>query len=187
MDTEYLIKNIGRNALPHYELLSAMRVIVSDLREMNGKCFERENVKWVRVFEDEEKWFEKSNTGYLWWKKYYFQLSEQGSIYLKHYCGKVAMITKSILRLYNDENKWKDVDELREDIYSEVTSHFRTMADYVIPTSMDVVRAAVELHGGYGYSKEFKVERLYRAAIGSAVIATNLAINKSIVGASLVR
>ena len=58
---------------------------------------------------------------------------------------------------------------------------------FVIPNSLDVVRAAVELHGGYGYSKEFKVERLYRAAIGSAVIATNLAINKSIVGASLVR
>lgn len=58
---------------------------------------------------------------------------------------------------------------------------------FVIPNSLDVVRAAVEIHGGYGYSKEFKVERLYRAAIGSAVIATNLAINKSIVGASLVR
>jgi alkylation response protein AidB-like acyl-CoA dehydrogenase len=58
---------------------------------------------------------------------------------------------------------------------------------FCIPASLDVVRQAVMLHGGYGYSKEFKVERLYRAAIGSSVIATSLEINKSIVGASLVR
>ena len=58
---------------------------------------------------------------------------------------------------------------------------------FCIPASMDVVRQAVILHGGYGYTKEFKVERLYRAALGSSVIATNLEINKSIVGASLVR
>jgi len=58
---------------------------------------------------------------------------------------------------------------------------------FCIPASMDVVRQAVMLHGGYGYSKEFKVERLYRAAIGSSVIATSIEINKSIVGASLSR
>lgn len=58
---------------------------------------------------------------------------------------------------------------------------------FCIPASLDVVRQALILHGGYGYSKEFKIERLYRAAIGSGVIATSLEINKSIVGASLVR
>lgn len=58
---------------------------------------------------------------------------------------------------------------------------------FCIPTTMDVVKQGVILHGGYGYTKEFKVERLYRAAIGSSVIATNLELNKSIVGASLVR
>jgi len=58
---------------------------------------------------------------------------------------------------------------------------------FCIPMSLDVVRQAVTLHGGYGYTKEFKVERLHRAAIGSSVIATSLEINKSIVGGWLVR
>ncbi|MFC2002529.1 acyl-CoA dehydrogenase family protein [Chloroflexota bacterium] len=58
---------------------------------------------------------------------------------------------------------------------------------FCIPASLDIVTQAVQLHGGYGYSKEFKVERLYRAAIGSSVIATSIEINRSIVGASLVR
>lgn len=58
---------------------------------------------------------------------------------------------------------------------------------FCIPASLDVVRQAVGLHGGYGYTKEFKVERLYRAALGSVMIATSLEVNKSIVGGSLTR
>ena len=41
--------------------------------------------------------------------------------------------------------------------------------------------------GLYGYTKDFKVERLYRAQPGNVVISVSLEINKSIVGASLVR
>lgn len=58
---------------------------------------------------------------------------------------------------------------------------------FCVPESLEVVQQSLMLHGGYGYSKEFKIERLYRAAVGSSVIATSLEINRSIVGASLVR
>jgi alkylation response protein AidB-like acyl-CoA dehydrogenase len=58
---------------------------------------------------------------------------------------------------------------------------------FVIPTSIELVESARRLHGAYGYSREFKVERLARAITGAATIATSLEINRSIVGASLVR
>ena len=58
---------------------------------------------------------------------------------------------------------------------------------FCVPESLEVVQQSLMLHGGYGYSKEFKIERLYRAAVGSSVIATSIEINRSIVGASLVR
>ena len=55
----------------------------------------------------------------------------------------------------------------------------------VQPLMSQVVETALRLHGGYGYTKDFKIERLYRAQIGNSVISVGLEINKSIVGASL--
>jgi len=57
---------------------------------------------------------------------------------------------------------------------------------FVAPATMEVVEMARRIHGGYGYTKEFKIERLYRAAAGASAIAVSLEINKSIVGAALV-
>ena len=56
---------------------------------------------------------------------------------------------------------------------------------FVVPATMEVVEMARRIHGAYGYTKEYKIERLYRAVAGASVIATSLEINKSIVGASL--
>ena len=53
---------------------------------------------------------------------------------------------------------------------------------FVIPATMEVVELARQLHGCYGYTSDFKIERLYRAAAGAAGIATSLEINRSIVG-----
>lgn len=57
---------------------------------------------------------------------------------------------------------------------------------FVTPTAMEIVETSRHLHGAYGYTKEFKIERLYRAIAGFPVIAVSLEINKSIVGDFLV-
>jgi alkylation response protein AidB-like acyl-CoA dehydrogenase len=56
---------------------------------------------------------------------------------------------------------------------------------FVVPTVLEAVDIARQIHGAYGYSKEFKIERIYRAIAGASGIATSLEINKSIVGSWL--
>ena len=56
---------------------------------------------------------------------------------------------------------------------------------FVVPTALEVVEISRRLHGAYGYTKEFKIERLYRALAGCSAIATSLEINRSIVGGPL--
>jgi alkylation response protein AidB-like acyl-CoA dehydrogenase len=56
---------------------------------------------------------------------------------------------------------------------------------FVVPATMEIVELSRRIHGAYGYTKEFKIERLYRAIAGAAVIAVSLEINRSITGASL--
>ena len=58
---------------------------------------------------------------------------------------------------------------------------------FITPTAMEAVEMARRIHGAYGYTREFKIERIYRAIAGVAAIATSLEINKSIVGGWLVR
>ncbi len=58
---------------------------------------------------------------------------------------------------------------------------------FVVPTAMEVVEMSRRLHGAYGYTKEFKIERLYRAIAGYTAIAVSLEINRSIVGDTLGR
>jgi alkylation response protein AidB-like acyl-CoA dehydrogenase len=49
---------------------------------------------------------------------------------------------------------------------------------FVQPVVNDVITAALRLHGAYGYTKEFKIERLFRAQQGNVVISVSLEINK---------
>jgi len=58
---------------------------------------------------------------------------------------------------------------------------------FVAPTAMQVVDMSRQLHGAYGYTKETKIERLYRSIAGCTSIAVSLEINRSIVGSSLIR
>jgi alkylation response protein AidB-like acyl-CoA dehydrogenase len=46
---------------------------------------------------------------------------------------------------------------------------------------MEVVEMSRRIHGVYSYTKDFKIERLYRAMAGASAIAVSLEINKSIV------
>jgi butyryl-CoA dehydrogenase len=57
---------------------------------------------------------------------------------------------------------------------------------FVVPATIDIVDMARRIYGCYGYTKDFKIERLYRAAAGATGIATSLEINKSIVGSWVV-
>jgi len=56
-----------------------------------------------------------------------------------------------------------------------------------VPTCIEVVERARHIHGAYGYTKSYKIERLYRAIAGASAIATSLEINRSILGASVLR
>ncbi|MFC1868963.1 acyl-CoA dehydrogenase family protein, partial [Thermodesulfobacteriota bacterium] len=58
---------------------------------------------------------------------------------------------------------------------------------FVVPSIVAVVNTARQIHGAYGYTKEFKIERLYRAIAGASAIAVSLEINKSIVASSLIK
>ena len=58
---------------------------------------------------------------------------------------------------------------------------------FVQPVVNDIIATALRLHGAYGYTTDFKIERLFRAQQGNVVISVSLEINKAIVGASLVR
>ena len=58
---------------------------------------------------------------------------------------------------------------------------------FVQPVVTEIIANALRLHGAYGYTTDFKIERLYRAQPGNVVISVSLEINKAIVGASLVK
>ncbi len=58
---------------------------------------------------------------------------------------------------------------------------------FVAPTILEVTRLALQIHGSYGYSKEYKVERLFRYAAHAGVVASSSEINKTIAGAALLR
>jgi alkylation response protein AidB-like acyl-CoA dehydrogenase len=60
-----------------------------------------------------------------------------------------------------------------------------TAKTFVAPAAMEIVELSRRIHGCYGYTKEFKIERLYRAIAGASVVAVSLEINKSITAASL--
>ncbi|MGB2814263.1 MAG: acyl-CoA dehydrogenase family protein, partial [Dehalococcoidales bacterium] len=56
---------------------------------------------------------------------------------------------------------------------------------FVVPAAIEIVETARRIHGAYGYTREFKIERLSRAVPGAASVATSLEINRSIVGAAM--
>jgi len=57
----------------------------------------------------------------------------------------------------------------------------------VQPLISSAIDAAFRIQGAYAYTKDYKIERLYRAQLGNAVISTSFEINKAIVAASLLK
>jgi alkylation response protein AidB-like acyl-CoA dehydrogenase len=58
---------------------------------------------------------------------------------------------------------------------------------FAVPTAEEVTLLGLRLHSGYGYTTDFKIGRLHKAVLGGFGIATSIEVNKSIVGASLIR
>jgi len=58
---------------------------------------------------------------------------------------------------------------------------------FVVQMGVDVVRMGMQVHGPYGFMKEFKIERLYRDAKGHEVIEGTNEIQRSIIGSFLIR
>jgi alkylation response protein AidB-like acyl-CoA dehydrogenase len=51
----------------------------------------------------------------------------------------------------------------------------------------EVVQASFRIHGGYGYSKEYEIERLYREAAFMLIGEGTSDIQKMIIGRSLLK
>jgi alkylation response protein AidB-like acyl-CoA dehydrogenase len=58
---------------------------------------------------------------------------------------------------------------------------------FVVNATIEAVETARQIHGAYGYTRDFKIERLYRAITGASAIAVGLEINKTIVGSALLK
>ena len=58
---------------------------------------------------------------------------------------------------------------------------------FVVPTIQEVARKALQIHGSYGYCKDYKIERLYRAIAHAGVTASSTELQKTIVGSVLGR
>jgi len=58
---------------------------------------------------------------------------------------------------------------------------------FVVPTIQEVARKALQIHGSYGYCKDYKIERLYRAIAHAGITASSTELQKTIVGSVLGR
>ena len=58
---------------------------------------------------------------------------------------------------------------------------------FVVPTIQEITRMSLQIHGSYGYCKDYLVERLFRVAAHAGVVVSSSELNKTIAGASLLR
>ena len=54
-------------------------------------------------------------------------------------------------------------------------------------TAMDVVIKAVQIHGGYGYTKEYLVERLFRDAKITEIYEGTSEVQRMVIAGSLLK
>jgi len=58
---------------------------------------------------------------------------------------------------------------------------------FVVPIIQEVARKALQIHGSYGYCKDYKIEKLYRTIAHAGVTASSIELQKTIVGSALSR
>jgi alkylation response protein AidB-like acyl-CoA dehydrogenase len=77
-------------------------------------------------------------------------------------------------------------DAARKDDADEDTRTEASMAKYAASeTAVDVANEAIQIHGGYGYTTDFPVERLYRDAKITTIYEGTTQIQKNVVGREL--
>jgi alkylation response protein AidB-like acyl-CoA dehydrogenase len=57
---------------------------------------------------------------------------------------------------------------------------------FAVPAATEVAGMSLRVHGAYGYTKEFKIERLYRAAKAAEVVATSIELQRTIIASALI-
>ena len=77
-------------------------------------------------------------------------------------------------------------DAARKDDADEDTRTEASMAKYAASeTAVDVANEAIQIHGGYGYTTDFPVERLYRDAKITTIYEGTTQIQKDVIGREL--
>ncbi len=75
----------------------------------------------------------------------------------------------------------------KQDEGSDIQLDSSALKLFVVPVIQEVARKALQIHGSYGYCKDYKIERLYRAIAHAGVTASSTEIQKTIVGSTLAR
>jgi alkylation response protein AidB-like acyl-CoA dehydrogenase len=75
-------------------------------------------------------------------------------------------------------------------LWEEDSPDWQNMAaldkNFTIPAIIDVCRLGQQIHSAYGFTKEFRIEKLARIASSGLGVITSLEINKSIIGGSII-
>lgn len=75
----------------------------------------------------------------------------------------------------------------RQDEGKDITVDSAELKVFVTTSIQEVTRMGLQIHGSYGYSKEYKVERLFRYAAHAGVVASSTELNKTIAGSALLK
>lgn len=80
---------------------------------------------------------------------------------------------------YRVASKWDEGGDIQADSSA--------LKLFVVPTIQEVARKGLQIHGSYGYCRDYKIERLYRNIAHAGVTASSTEIQKTIVALSLMR
>jgi alkylation response protein AidB-like acyl-CoA dehydrogenase len=75
----------------------------------------------------------------------------------------------------------------KQDEGSDIQLDSSALKLFVVPAIQEVARKALQIHGSYGYCKDYKIERLFRTIAFAGVTASSTEIQKTIVGSTLAR
>ncbi len=75
----------------------------------------------------------------------------------------------------------------KQDEGDEIQVDSAALKLFIVPTIQEVARKALQIHGSYGYCKNYKIERLYRTIAHAGVTGSSTEIQKTLVGSYLAR
>jgi alkylation response protein AidB-like acyl-CoA dehydrogenase len=75
----------------------------------------------------------------------------------------------------------------KQDEGEEIQVDSAALKLFVVPAIQEVARKGLQIHGSYGYCKDYKIERLYRTIAHAGITAGSTEIQKTLVGSALAR